>query len=139
MATINHWELPRRSTLQRGLALAQQVKDTINILLFLGNGYLIMGVIFGGFAIPGLVLYALRWSQLRAQGGRAASGWLWLLSLGHELLCAGMFADDHPHVRQGENDDPLGHFEPLYLLGAAICLAGLLNLAWEWFRPEAEE
>jgi hypothetical protein len=138
MATINQWAVPRRSTLQRGLALAQQVKDSVNILLFLGNGYLIMGVIFGGIAIPGLVLYALRWKQLRAQGRRAPSAGLWLLSLGHELLCAGMFADDHPHVKQGENDDPLGHFEPLYLLGAAICAVGLLHQLWECAHPDAE-
>lgn len=138
MNTVNHWELPPRSSWQRRLALAQQIKDTVNILWFLGNGYLIMGVLFGGFAIPGLVLYGLRWRQLRPRGSRATSLWLWVLSLGHELLCARMFADDHPHVKQGENDDVLGHFEPLYVLGAAICAVGLLHQLWEWAGADTE-
>jgi hypothetical protein len=131
--------LPLRSPRQRLLALAQQIKDTGNILLFLGNGYLFFGVIFGGLAIPGLVLYCLRWQLLRRTGRPAGSAWLWSLSLGHELFCTLLFYSDHPHVKQGENDSPLDHYEPLYLLGAAICLWGLLDLVWSWATSDCED
>lgn len=127
MAVVNHQELLRRSILQRGLALAQQLKDTANILLFLGNGYLFFGIL-GGIAIPGLILYGLRWKLLRRTGDPTATMVLWALSLLHEVLCVTLFNTDHPHNSSGEMSSPLEHWEPLYMLGVAICLAGLVEI-----------
>ncbi|MDO7876543.1 hypothetical protein Q5H93_17495 [Hymenobacter sp. ASUV-10] len=135
MAAVNHQELPRRSVLQRGLALAQQLKDTANILLFLGNGYLFFGIL-GGIGIPGLILYYLRWKLLRRTGDPTATMVLWALSLLHELLCLIMFYCDHPHSSGGEMSTPLEHWEPLYLLGVVICCGGLADLLIN--QPAAE-
>jgi hypothetical protein len=114
-----------RSELQRGLAIAQQVKDTITIGLMLSTGMLIFGILFG-VAIPGLVLYCLRWQQTRRYGRNARGGWLWLLTLLHELVCAVGFYSNHPH----HDEMTAFHFEAGYALGAGISLLALLNSGW---------
>jgi hypothetical protein len=138
MTVVNHQGLPRRSVLQRGLALAQQLKDTANILLFLGNGYLFFGIL-GGIAIPGLILYGLRWKLLRRTGDPTATMVLWALSLLHELFCLIAFYSDHPHNSGGEMSTPLEHWEPLYLLGVVICSGGLADLLINQPAAEAAE
>ena len=120
LASVVHF----RSRFQRAIALAQQVKDSITILLLLTNGMLFFGVFFG-FAIPGLILYAVRWGLVRRTSGRGI--WLWALSLVHELFCAMLFNSDHPlHA------DTDGHFEYGYLLGGLICFLGLLDSIGNW-------
>ena len=114
-----------RAELQRGLAIAQQVKDSITIVLMLSTGLLLFGICFG-IAIPGLVFYAKRWKQVRRAGSQASGGGLWLLTLLHELLWTVVFYSGHPQ----HDEMTVGHLEVGYALGALISLAGLLNSGW---------
>lgn len=111
--------------LQRWLAIAQQVKDSITIVLMLSTGMLIFGVLFG-IAIPGLVLYCLRWKLVPESANQGRSGVLWLLTLVHELVCAMGFYSIGPH----EDDFIVGHLDIGYGLGAMVSLFALLNSGW---------
>lgn len=111
--------------LQRWLAIAQQVKDSVIIFLMLTTGMLIFGVLFG-IAIPGLVLYFQRWKLVPEGASQERGGWLWLLTLVHELIWTVIFG-----VNQQSNDSfIIGHLEIGYGLGALISLFALLNSGW---------
>lgn len=118
--------------LQRWLAIAQQVKDSITIVLMLSTGMLIFGVLFG-IAIPGLVLYCLRWKLVPERASQERGGWLWLFTLVHELICAAGFLSLGPH----EDDFIIGHLEIGYGLGALVSLFALLNS--DWATPEKQQ
>jgi len=113
------------ATLQRWLAIAQQTKDTVTIILMLSTGMLIFGVLFG-IAIPGLVLYCLRWKLVPEGANRDRTGWLWLLTLAHELVWATCFLNAGPQ----EDDLIIGHLDIGYGLGALVSLFGLLSSGW---------
>lgn len=101
----------------RWLAVAQQLKDTIAILM------LSVFVVILPIAWPGLLLYILRW-RLVGRGATAhSSRMLWGCTLVHELLCLGLFA------ALGQDS---GGAAPLiigYLLGFLLALGALLTLA----------
>ena len=109
------------SSLGRWLAGAQQLKDTVTILGM--NFVLLFGLLFFGLPIPGLVLYLLRWRLVRGQGSRSAATRHWGFTLGHELLCAALFASADIRSELHELADylTLG-----YGLGALLSAAGLL-------------
>lgn len=121
MELINKTQLPQGalpvaaalpSRLQRGLAVAQQVKDSLTIgLLF--------GVLFG-IAIPGLVLYGLRWKLVR-RASPSAFG-LWALSLAHELGWIVIFGT------AGPNEYDLDWCVGGYALGVVTCSLALFEL-----------
>ncbi|WP_208177101.1 hypothetical protein [Hymenobacter negativus] len=110
---------------QRWLAIAQQVKDSITIVLMLSTGMLIFGVLFG-IAIPGLALYCLRWKLVPEGARQVSSGWLWLLTLVHELICAVGFYSLGPP----EDDFIVGHLDIGYGLGALVSLFALRSSGW---------
>jgi hypothetical protein len=116
-------ELPHQQ-LRRGLAIVQQVKDSITIVMMLSTGMLVFGILFG-VAIPGLVLYALRW-KLVPRGTNRVGGWLWVLTLVHEFVWAAIFCSAHP-----QHDALMPeHYEVGYLVGVAISLLALVAGAW---------
>jgi hypothetical protein len=80
---------PVSLTASRLVAGLMQLKDTAAILLLLSDGSLLFGI-FLGFGVPGLVLYGLRWRQVRGRAGRGAIVVQAVLSLLHELfwMCA---------------------------------------------------
>lgn len=113
-----------KQQLRRGLAIAQQAKDSITIFVMLANGMLLFGILFL-VAIPGLVLYALRW-KLVPRGANRVGGWLWLLTLVHEFAWAAIFCAAHPH-----HDEMMPeHYEVGYILGVAVSLLALLTGGW---------
>jgi hypothetical protein len=109
-------------TASRQVAALMQVKDTAAILLLLSDGSLLLGIFFG-FSVPGLVLYGLRWLQVRGWVGRTAIISQAVLSLLHELfwMCAlygekpGANAPDYPGV-----------LTALYGIGAVLSIGQLL-------------
>lgn len=128
MELINKTQLPQGalpvaaalpSRLQRGLAVAQQVKDSLTIGLLSSNGMLLFGVLFG-IAIPGLVLYGLRWKLVR-RASPSAFG-LWALSLAHELGWIVIFGT------AGPNEYDLDWCVGGYALGVVICALALFEL-----------
>lgn len=99
-----------------------QFKDSVAILILLSNGYLIFGIVWG-FGIPGLVLYWLRWRQVRGRTGRSSIIAQAVFSLLHELLWVSVF------YGQRTASEPLNCYEAcimLYSLGALLSLAQLL-------------
>ena len=116
-------ELPHQR-LRRGLAILQQVKDSITIVAMLSTGMLLFGILFG-VAIPGLVLYAMRW-KLVPRGTNRAGSWLWVLTLVHEFVWAALFCVAHP-----QHDEMMPeHYEVGYLLGVATSLLALIAGGW---------
>jgi hypothetical protein len=109
-------------TASRQMAALMQIKDTAAILLLLSDGSLLLGIFFG-FSVPGLVLYGLRWLQVRGWVGRTAIISQAVLSLLHELfwMCAlygekpGANAPDYPVV-----------LTALYGIGAVLSIGQLL-------------
>jgi len=104
------------------VAALMQAKDTAAILLLLSDGSLLFGIICL-FGVPGLVLYGLRWRQVRGRAGRRAVVGQAVLSLLHELFWTYAF-----HDVKASNDCP-HHPEVLtllYGLGAVLCVAQLL-------------
>ena len=104
----------------RIMAILMQLKDTAAILLLLSSGALLLGIIWG-FGVPGLVLYGLRWRQVRGQGGRGVSQAV--LSLLHELFWTCVFYNISP------SDEYFISFKPLavlYGLGALLSMGQLL-------------
>jgi len=110
------------SSLSRWLAGAQQLKDTATILGM--NFMLLFGLLFFGLPIPGLVLYYLRWRLVRGQISRHYAARIWGFSLGHEILCAALFASTE---MRAELHEVAEYLTVGYLLGAAISAAGLLT------------
>jgi hypothetical protein len=109
-------------TASRIAAGLMQVKDSVAILILLSDGYLTFGIIWG-FGIPGLVLYWLRWRQVRGRTGRGAIIAQAVCSLLHELLWVSVF------YGQRTASEPLNYHEActmLYGLGALLSLAQLL-------------
>lgn len=106
----------------RLMASLMQIKDTAAILLLLSDGSLLFGIICL-FGVPGLVLYGLRWRQVRGRAGRGAVVTQAVLSLLHELFWTYAFYDV-----KASNDGP-PHPEVLtllYGLGAVLSLGQLL-------------
>ncbi|MVN78757.1 hypothetical protein GO988_20685 [Hymenobacter sp. HMF4947] len=106
------------------LAALMQVKDTINIVLLLCDGSLFFGILFG-FGVPGLVLYALRWRQLRRRVGRGFILLLASLSLSHEVFWAQFFQKDAVSADSMAN---VGLLIALYWLGTALCALQLISV-----------
>ena len=111
-----------QSQVQRRLAIAMQLKDSITIVLMLTNGMLLFGVLFL-VAIPGLVLYGQRWKQVRNYGTLPSQWVHWAMSLAHELVWVIVFCLEHPHQEFMSS----WHLEVGYALGALISLAALIN------------
>ncbi len=107
------------------LAALMQAKDTVNILLMLADGTLFFGIIFG-IGIPGLILYALRWRQVRRRVGRSSILILAGLSLAHEAYWAYFFRHDITSAEPVEHANVLSL---LYLLGAVLSGVQLLIVA----------
>jgi hypothetical protein len=104
----------------RVMAALMQLKDTVAILLLLSDGSLILGILWG-FGVPGLVLYGLRWRQVRGKGGRGVSQAV--LSLLHELFWTCVFHGIN------SDDEYFMHYKPLamlYGLGALLSMGQLL-------------
>jgi hypothetical protein len=125
IAPANQLPAETDTTLQRWLAIAQQMKDTVTIILMLSTGMLIFGVLFG-IAVPGLVLYCLRWKLVPEGASQHRAGWLWLLTLAHELICAACFLNAGPQ----EDDLIINHLDIGYGLGVLVSLFGLLSSSW---------
>lgn len=107
------------TSLGRWLAAIQQTKDTVTIVLM--NILLLFGLMFG-VAIPGLILYFLRWRLVREKGSRKGAATIWALSCLHELLCAILFLSS-------SNQSELGDTSLIgcgYVLGMLISAAGFL-------------
>ncbi len=104
----------------RQLARLQQLKDTLTIVGM--NFMLLFGIIFYGIAVPGLILYALRWRLVRGTATRQRAAWIWGLGAVHELLCALMFASASAGAELGDMADYLAAG---YLLGLMLSVAGL--------------
>jgi Na+/proline symporter len=106
----------------RVIASLMQLKDTANILLLLSNGTLLFGICMG-FGVPGLVLYGLRWRQVRGRAKRGGIIGQTLLSLLHELFWANSF------YKERDTTEPFEHHEilvVLYGLGALLSAIHLL-------------
>lgn len=109
-------------TASRLVAALMQLKDTAAILLLLSDGSLLFGI-FCGFGVPGLVLYGLRWRQVRGRAGRKAIVVQAILSLLHELFWTYTFYGERTAT------EPLKYHEVmtvLYGLGALLSLVQLL-------------
>lgn len=109
-------------TASRVVAALMQLKDTAAILLLLSDGCLLFGIILG-FGIPGLVLYGLRWRQVRGRGRRGAIVAQAILSLLHELFWTYAF-----YGVKASTDGPAYPevLTLLYGLGALLSLGQLL-------------
>ncbi|UOQ78232.1 hypothetical protein MUN84_06500 [Hymenobacter sp. 5516J-16] len=104
------------------LAILQQLKDTITMLLM--NFMLFFGILFYGIAVPGLVLYVLRWQLVRGKNNWQKAALLWGLGVVHELLCVVLFWS------VGAEDDLFecgSYLAYGYMAGVGISLAGFLN------------
>jgi hypothetical protein len=110
-------------TASRVVAALMQVKDTAAILLLLSNGALIVGV-FCGFGVPGLVLYGLRWRQVRGRAARNSIVVQAMLSLLHELFWTCVFYGQSPTEEFSEYSQAL---TMLYGLGALLSMVQLLT------------
>lgn len=113
---------PVAVTSSRVVAAVMQLKDTVNILLLLSNGALLIGIVMG-FGVPGLVLYALRWRQVRGRVGRGAITGQTMLSLGHEVFWM------HSFYEERTASEPFEHYVALtmlYGLGALLSVVQLL-------------
>jgi hypothetical protein len=110
------------SIASRVVAALMQLKDTAAILLLLSDGSLIFGIICL-FGIPGLVLYGLRWRQVRGRAGRKAIMTQAVLSLLHESLCVSAF-----HGEKASTDGPAYPevLTVLYGLGAVLSFVQLV-------------
>ncbi|MGI4863625.1 MAG: hypothetical protein ACRYFZ_06845 [Janthinobacterium lividum] len=116
------------------LAALMQAKDTANILLMLADGTLLFGIFFG-IGIPGLILYVLRWRQVRRRVGRGSILVLAALSLAHEVFWAYFFQHDITSIEPVEHAKVLSL---LYMLGAVLTGVQLLAVALTP-APDAEE
>ena len=107
--------------LGRGVAIAQQLKDTLIILGM--NFMLLFGILFYGIAVPGLVLYALRWRLVRGKSSPRRALAVWSFTFVHEVLCVLLFqsADMQSELMNGAAQ--LLSFG--YLLGVGFSLVGL--------------
>lgn len=113
---------PIATTTSRVVAALMQAKDTAAIVLLLSDGSLIFGIICL-FGIPGLVLYGLRWRQVRGHAGRGAVISQAVLSLLHELFWTCAF-----YGVKATSDGPAYPevLTLLYGLGALLSLMQLL-------------
>ena len=112
---------PLAPATSRLVATLMQLKDTAAILLLLSNGYLLFGILFG-FGIPGLVLYGLRWRQVRGRAGRGAVVTQAVFSLLHELFWTYTF-----HGQSFDNE-PINNREVLIMLYGLGALLSVLQL-----------
>ncbi|MFD2786599.1 hypothetical protein [Hymenobacter rubripertinctus] len=110
---------PATNTL-RWLAALQQAKDTVTIL---GMNFMLLFGLMMGIAVPGLILYFLRWKLVRATGSPATAIRIWGWSLVHEFLCVILFASE------GTQQELHGMATLLaygYTLGIVVSMAGLV-------------
>ena len=110
------------STASRVVAALMQLKDTAAILLLLSDGSLLLGIICL-FGIPGLVLYGLRWRQVRGRAGRGAVLTQAVLSLLHELFWTYTF---YGEKASSDGTAYPGVLTVLYGLGALLSLGQLV-------------
>lgn len=110
------------STASRVVAALMQLKDTAAILLLLSDGSLLFGIICL-FGIPGLVLYGLRWRQVRGRAGRGAVLTQAVLSLLHELFWTYAFYGEKASSDSTAYPEVL---TVLYGLGALLSLGQLV-------------
>lgn len=113
---------PTPITASRVVAALMQLKDTANILLLLSNGSLLLGIVCG-FGVPGLILYGLRWRQVRGRAGRMGIVVQAVLSLLHELFWTGLFYGERTATEPFEYHQAL---TVLYGLGALLNVIQLL-------------
>ena len=113
---------PVATTTSRVVAALMQAKDTAAILLLLSDGSLLFGILCL-FGIPGLVLYGLRWRQVRGHAGRGAVISQAVLSLLHELFWTCAF-----YGVKADSDGPAYPeiLTVLYGLGALLSMGQLL-------------
>lgn len=104
----------------RWLAIAQQVKDTLTIA---GMNILLLFGILCGVAIPGLILYSMRWRLTRKKSSREGAMVLWGFSFFHELLCVFLFRSSDMQHELGAVAEWLSWG---YALGMALSLAGYI-------------
>ena len=120
------------SIASRVVASLMQLKDTAAILLLLSDGCLIFGIICL-FGIPGLVLYGLRWRQVRGRTGRKAIMTQAVLSLLHELFWAYAF-----YGEKASTDGP-AYPEALTVLYGLGALLSAVQLAAALSEPTTED
>lgn len=114
----------------RALAALMQAKDSANILLMLADGTLLFGIFFG-IGIPGLILYALRWRQVRRPVVREAVLVQAGFSIVHEIFWALYFRNDM------SSTEPVAHsgiLAALYWLGAGLSAIQLLLVVSTWVK-----
>ena len=109
------------SSLARNLAVAQQIKDSLTIVGM--NVMLIFGILCCGMAVPGLVLYFLRWRLTRGQASREQTQLLWALGVVHEVLCVLLFSSASMREEFGSWSELLVFG---YVTGIVISFCGLL-------------
>jgi len=109
-------------TASRKVAALMQIKDTAAILLMLSDGSLLLGIFFG-FSVPGLVLYGLRWRQVRGRARRKAIVSQAVLSLLHELFWLCALYGEKPNDKSFEYTEVL---VVLYGIGVLLSMGQLL-------------
>jgi len=137
---IVNQQLVSLNPVARAVVGLMQLKDTIQIGVMLYSGAIFFGII-GGVGIPGLVLYALRWRQLKRGSRRGTSLVLAVLGMLHELFWAINFPLDGPPPAPDEEypidvklyGDSLRVF---YWFGAVLMLLVLLACLWPVARPQ---
>ncbi|UOQ52970.1 hypothetical protein [Hymenobacter cellulosivorans] len=116
------------SVTSRWLAGAQQTKDTLTII---GMNVLLVFGLLCGIAIPGLVLYFLRWKLVRGKGRRQSALTHWGITLAHEFCCVLLFMSTD---MQNELHEWGAGLAVGYGIGCLISLAGLLE-TWQHSSP----
>ncbi|TGD79026.1 hypothetical protein [Hymenobacter wooponensis] len=110
------------------LAWAQQMKDTITIILM--NLMLLVPI-----AWPGLILFGFRWSLLKKSTSSTKSAVLWSCTIVHEVLCFMLFASFSP------SDEVIGlvpnhYYACGYAIGIVVSAVSLLEMM---YRSSASE
>ncbi|WBA40313.1 hypothetical protein [Hymenobacter canadensis] len=104
--------------LGRWLALTQQLKDLLSMALL---GFALLFGVLVGIAIPGLVLFFVRWRLLGTTTSHATRNTIWLLTLLHELVWAAVFLSESGASEMGDTTS-LGYS---YALGVVVSICGL--------------
>ena len=108
------------TNIMRWLAALQQGKDTVTIL---GMNFMLLFGIAMGIAVPGLILYFMRWKLVRATGNPDTAVRIWAWSLVHEMVCMALFLSPEAQRELSYVATLLGIG---YLLGVVFSIAGLL-------------
>ncbi|WP_375435621.1 hypothetical protein [uncultured Hymenobacter sp.] len=124
--------LPPKSTqLSCWLTAAQQLKDTLTILGM--NIWLVFGVLFG-VAIPGLLLYFLRWRLVRGTSNPHRALLLWSFSFVHEFFCVLLFQSAE---MKAELHEAAGLLSVGYLVGMGVSLIALAEAVHSGHKVES--